>query len=258
MIPKVIHYCWFGGNPLPESYQNYINSWKKFSPDFEIKRWDETNFDVTKNKYCQEAFEAKQWAFVSDYARLEIIYNYGGVYLDTDIELLKDITPLIQDNIGFIGFQNPMEATTGLGFAAEAKNECVKAMLDVYSNRKFKLGENLYNKVPCPAANTVGLMKYGLKIGKKHSQTIQILPGIKVYPQEYFNPLNADTQEINITLNTYMIHHYAASWFSNNAKNKQLLKRLIPNFILNNRVIRISKRDIERIQNEIKQGRSNE
>lgn len=258
MIPKIIHYCWFGGNPIPEKYQSYINTWKKYAPEFEIIRWDETNFDVNSNQYCKEAYNARQWAFVSDYARLEIIYKHGGVYLDTDIELLKDISPLIADGIGFIGFQNPIEATTGLGFAAEAKNICVKSMLDIYENRIFDFGNGEYNKVPCPAANTVGLMQNGLKIGKKWSGEIQELQGMKVYPQEYFNPLNADTQQLKITENTYMIHQYAATWFSDRAKSKQKIKKLIPNFILNQRVINISKRDIERIQKEVEKGKNND
>ncbi|MFC3927404.1 glycosyltransferase family 32 protein [Streptococcus caprae] len=251
MIPKVIHYCWFGGNPIPENYLQYMESWKKYCPDYDIKRWDESNFDFTINDYCREAYEAKQWAFVSDYARLYILYHYGGVYLDTDVEVIKDLTPLIEDGVGFIGFQNQLQAQTGLGFAAAPNNPCVKAMLDVYKNRRFLQSDGTFNRVPCPATNTVGLLQKGLKIGKIPSQQIQCLDGMKVYPQEYFNPLNADTKQLQITKNTYTIHHYTASWLGTGNKWKQLLKRLIPNWYLNQRVLKISKRDIEKIQSEI-------
>ena len=251
MIPKTIHYCWFGGKPLPEKYSEYIDSWRKFCPDFEIMQWDESNFDVNQNVYCKEAYESKQWAFVSDYARLSIIYHNGGIYLDTDVELIKSIEPLIKDGIGYIGFQNPMEVTTGLGFAAEANNICIQSMLQIYENRHFILEDGSFNKVPCPAANTVGLMKCGLKIGKKWSKSIQKLPGLKVYPQDYFNPLNSDTLKLKITPNTYTIHQYSASWISDSAKQKQKLKKIIPDIILNERVIRISKRDIKKIISEI-------
>lgn len=255
MIPKTIHYCWFGGNPLPEKYMQYMESWKTFCPEFEIKRWDESNFDVSMNSYCQETYEAKQWAFVSDYARLQIIYQNGGIYLDTDVELLKDLTPLIKDGIGFVGFQNPMEINTGLGFAAAPGNPCIKAMLDIYENRQFVLEDGSFNKIPCPAANTVGLLDQGLKIGKKWSKQIQHLKGLNVYPEEYFNPLNADTQKLTITSNTYTIHQYAATWFSSNAKQRQKLKKIIPDFLLNQRVIAISKRDIARVQQELQSGK---
>ncbi|MGT2941084.1 glycosyltransferase family 32 protein [Streptococcus cristatus] len=256
MIPKIIHYCWFGGNPIPEEYQRYIESWRKFYPEFEIKRWDETNFDVSISSYCLEAYREKQWAFVSDFARLYIIYNYGGIYLDTDVEVIKDLTPLIENGIGFIGFQNSLEVNSGLGFAAAPENQCVKSMLDVYENRKFVLEDGSYNKVPCPAANTVGLLSRGLKIGITESKSVQNLEGLRVYPEEFFNPLNADTQQLKITKDSYTIHHYTASWLSSSSKNKQKIKKLIPNFILKKRVMRIAKRDIKRVQEEVTTGRS--
>ena len=252
MIPKVIHYCWFGDSPIPEKYLQYMESWEKYCPDYEIKKWDASNFDYSINSYCKEAYESKQWAFVSDYARLYIIYHYGGVYLDTDVELLQSLTPLIEDGEGFIGFQNAMEINTGLGFAAASGNDCIKKMLDIYERRKFYLSDGSINRVPCPAANTVGLMSKGLKIGEKHSHHIQQLEGIKVYPEEFFNPLNADTQKLSVTNNTYTIHHYTASWLGNGSKIKQKIKKLIPDCLLKRRVIRISKRDIAKIKEEIR------
>ena len=131
MIPKIIHYCWFGGNSLPLNYQSYMESWKKNLPDYEIKCWNEDNFDVTQNLYCKEAYEHKKWAFVSDYARLKVIYDYGGIYLDTDVEVVKDLITLITNGVGYIGFQNSEEVNTGLGFAAAPHNLCIKSMLDI-------------------------------------------------------------------------------------------------------------------------------
>ena len=119
MIPKVIHYCWFGGNPLPESAKKCIDSWKKYCPDYEIVEWNENNFDISKNQYCREAYEAGKWAFVSDFARFDIIYKYGGVYFDTDVEVIKPIDSLIEQG-AFMGVERnkPINVAPGLGIAA--------------------------------------------------------------------------------------------------------------------------------------------
>ena len=138
MIPKVIHYCWFGGNPLPELAIRYIDSWRQRCPDYEIKKWDETNFDVYSCDFVKEAYESKKWAFVSDYARLWIVFNYGGVYLDTDVELVKSLDELL-DNKCFLGAETTGQVNTGLGFGAEKNNVVVKLLLNEYNNRHFKL-----------------------------------------------------------------------------------------------------------------------
>lgn len=257
-IPKTIHYCWFGGKPLPDEYKSYIDSWKKFCPDFKIKEWNENNFipQINSwggyNSYFEEAYEAKQWAFVSDYARLKIVYEEGGIYLDTDVEVLKSLEPLISNGEGFIGFQNSYEATTGLGFAAAPFNPVVKAMLDIYAGRHFLCNDGKYDRIPCPAANTVALINCGMKIGKKYCQELQKLEGITVYPEEYFNPLNRDTNHLTITKNTYTIHHYSGTWFDARSKKKALLKKIIPNWFLKKRVELIAQKDIKKIVEEIK------
>ena len=189
MIPKVIHYCWFGKKELPTQYKEYMKSWKKYCPDFHIVQWNEDNFDINSNQYCRQAYDSKQWAFVSDFARLKIIYENGGIYLDTDVELVKTIDDLLT-NKAFIGFQNAYEVNTGLGFGAEQHNEAVKEMLSLYEHRKFISINGEYNKIPCPATNTVALMNCGLKIGSSGSQDIQYLTDITVYPEVYFNPMN--------------------------------------------------------------------
>ena len=251
MIPKKIHYCWFGRNPLPEQYKKYMASWKKFCPDYEIIEWNETNFDVTQNQYCHEAYLASKWAFVSDYARLKIIYENGGIYLDTDVELVKDITPLVTDGVGFIGFQNPIEATTGLGFAAAPHNVVVKAMLDIYENRNFVRPDGTYNVIPCPAANTVGLIHCGLKVGKPWCNQVQVLQDMRVYPEEYFNPLDNDTQRLSITENTYTIHQYAATWLGKKYSLRKKIKQWIPNIFLRWRTEKVAQKHLKEIENEI-------
>lgn len=258
-IPHIIHYCWFGGHPLPEEYRHYIDSWRKYCPDFEIREWSELNFHKNIGggyTYFQEALDASQWAFASDYARLKIIYEEGGIYLDTDVEVIRPLETLISSGVGFIGFQNPYEATTGLGFAAAPFNPVVKAMLDVYDNRHFKIADGQLNRVPCPAANTVGLIACGLKTGKIESQKIQKLNGICVYPEDYFNPYNRDTGNLIVTDHTYTIHHYSGSWSSSKSKRRAKLKRIIPNWYLLKRVEKISKNDIEKIRKELDQSDS--
>ena len=210
MIPKIIHYCWFGGNPLPENVSKCIESWKKCCPDYEIKQWNENNYDINKFQYVKEAYEAKKWAFVSDLARLDIIYNEGGIYLDTDVEVIRSLDSLL-DNKCFLAIEQPSHyIATGLGFGAEKENPCIKEMLDEYRGAKFKLAEGIYDTtVPCPARNTAPFYKYGfnLEIDKPVN-----LGGAMVYPPEYFCPFERKINELKITENTYSIHHYDASW----------------------------------------------
>ena len=249
MIPRIIHYCWFGGHEMPQEYKTYIDGWKKICPDYEVIEWNEHNFDVTKNQYCMEAYAKKKWAFVSDYARLKIIYEHGGIYLDTDVELLKDITPLIVDDIGYIGFENFMEVNTGLGFAAAPKNECVGKMLDVYTKQFFTQNGRDY-EIPCPATNTVALIEMGLLVDEKNRNKIQMLPGMKVYPISYFNPLDYDTGKMKISDNTYSIHHYAESWCTHN-RWKKVIKRIAPKKLLEYRLRNVIRKQMNIIYDEM-------
>ena len=250
MIPEVIHYCWFGGSPLPPKFREYISSWKKFCPGYEIREWNETNFDVTENRYCREAYEAGEWAFVSDYARLKIMYDNGGVYLDTDVEMIRDITPLLCGGFGFIGFQNSLEVNTGLGFAAPQYCGAVKAMLDIYENRRFVLPDGTYGRTPCPSANTLGLMKCGLRTGEPRCRDIQTVDGMKVYPSEYFNPLDYDTHTLTVTTDTYLIHHYSSSWMNGRQKLKRKFKHLVPHSVLRRHTLRVAQKNLERMKSE--------
>ena len=254
-IPRVINYCWFGGNKLPEQYIKYIESWKKFCPEYEIVEWNEKNFDVEENKYCKEAYEAKKWAFVSDYARLKIIYDHGGIYLDTDIELLKPLDKLLEKEIGFIGFQNREQITTGLGFAALPNNVCVGEMLGLYKGRSFFKYDGKMDLTPCPVFNTVALKKCGLKTGVMNE--VQELNGMFVYPMEYFNPMDRNTGKLIIGENTYMIHHYAGTWLNGNQSVTRTVKRLLPKWALEMRENIISKVAVEKMERENEEQFSN-
>ncbi len=229
MIPKTIHYCWFGGGQKSDLIERCIASWKKYCPDCEIIEWNESNYDVTKNPYMYQAYQAKRWGFVSDYARLDILYEHGGVYLDTDVELIKPIDDLLSGD-GFLGFERtPNEketavfVNTGEGFGAKAKDAIVGAMRDSYESKTFLLPNGQMNLTTCPYYNTEVLRQFGLK----QVDELQKVHSLTVYPVEYFCPLDWKTRKCRITANTYSIHHFDASWLSGEEKKKRKRARRI-------------------------------
>lgn len=209
MIPKKIHYCWFGGAPLPPLAEKCIASWRKLCPDYEIIRWDENNFDVNCCQYVKEAYDAKKWAFVSDYARFWVLYRQGGVYLDTDVELLKPLDAIL-DAGGFMGLQadEKPEVAPGLGMACPAGTALMGQLLECYHSRRFLNDDGTLNQATVVDYTTEYLTRYGLTVSEK----VQEVAGILVYPKEYFCPMDYATGKLNITPNTYAIHHYSASW----------------------------------------------
>ena len=221
-IPKVIHYCWFGRGELPKLAKKCIQSWKKYCPDYEIICWNEDNFDVTQNPYMLEAYEAKKWAFVSDYARLKLIYDHGGIYFDTDVELCKPIDDLLEDG-GFMGFDEKGSVATGLGFGAEKENRIVAEMLKDYEGVHFLMADGSFNLMPCPDRNTDTLKRLGMDTGN----TSQRFMDMVFYPREYFCPMDYYTGKLTITSNTYSIHYYCASWISKVSKRTIRVKRII-------------------------------
>ena len=218
MIPKIIHYCWVGGNPLPESAKKCIQSWKKYCPDYEIIEWNESNYDFTKNEYMKEALEAKKWGFVPDYARLDIIYRYGGIYLDTDVEIVKSFDELLKYE-GFLGFETNEYINLGQGFGAESNNSVIKALLDSYETKHFVESDGTLNMTASPELNTDVLERMGLK----RNGNRQSLMGIEVFPSEFFCPKSLNDGVVRKTKNTFSIHHFDASWFT---KEQQLKKEL--------------------------------
>lgn len=213
MIPKKIHYCWFGGNPLPELAKRCIESWKKNLPDFEIMEWNESNYDVHKNLYISQAFDAKKYAFVSDYARFDILYEQGGIYFDTDVEVLKDMSELISRG-SFIGCEDINAISTGLGLGADINDSIIWEILTSYQNDVFQKEDGTYNLSTVVKRVTEIFMKHGF-VGKNE---IQKVGNFYVYPKEYFCPKDYKTGKLSITENSYSIHHYDGSWTSENQK----------------------------------------
>jgi len=206
VIPKVIHYCWVGGKPLPEKHRACIASWRRMMPDAEIKEWNETNYDFHRNAYMDEAYRAQKWGFVPDYARLDIVYREGGIYLDTDVEMLKPLDPLL--SAPFCGFESREHVALGLIFAAEAGNETIRRLRDAYEGMHFMNADGSLNQKPSPVLQTEELRKLGLR---DDDGAVQTVGGLKVYPKEYFAPKTLDGA-CHLAENTYCIHHYEASW----------------------------------------------
>ena len=222
-IPKVIHYCWFGGNPLPDIAIKCINSWKKNLPSYEIKEWNESNFDVNCCKYVQEAYNAKKWAFVSDFARFWILYNFGGLYFDTDVEMLKPIDDIMTTG-PFMGMESKGVVAPGLGIAASCGLPLYKEILDDYINSNFYKFPGVQEDENVVGKTTRILKKHGFDVTLN---TIQNVDGITIYPSEYFAPMNYFTKEINITENTRTIHLYAATWVNPEEVKINILKSKI-------------------------------
>lgn len=220
MIPRVIHYCWFGRNPLPELAVQCIESWKKYCPGYEIREWNEDNYDLDSCKYVRQAYEAGKWAFVSDYARFDILFKYGGIYFDTDVELLKPIEPILNRG-AFMGCESQrrkgketarsgfgIAVNPGLGLAAASGNAIYKEMLDDYKELDFQKEYKDGSFKTVVDRITDVLERHGLI----QTQETQCIKGISIYPDEFFCPLDYTTGILNITENTYSIHHYTASW----------------------------------------------
>lgn len=207
IIPKKIHYCWFGGGELPDEYKKYIESWRKCCPDYEIIRWDESNYDVTKNRYMRQAYENKKWAFVSDYARVDIIYHQGGIYLDTDVELVKNFDEFLKWDL-FCGFESFDYVSWGVGFGAVKEHEILKDVLNEYEKRSFLKEDGSFDLTGCPILQSEVMKRYGFVMNGQP----QSINNIAIYPIEYFAPFSYLRGFGRITENTHSIHHYSASW----------------------------------------------
>ena len=221
-IPRVIYYCWFGHNKLPRLAQTCIESWKKHCPDYQIVCINEENFDVRQNQYAAEAYEAGKWAFVSDYARLSVLYDKGGIYLDTDVEIIRPLDKLIGQT-GYVGFDDNGLISTGLGFACEPGNEAIGALLSDYDHIHFLLPDGTYDLTPCPDRNTKTLIRLGLDPGRQD----QVFMGLRTLPEDYLCPMKYYTGKKVITKNTHSIHHFCASWTSATAKRTLFVKRIV-------------------------------
>ncbi|MFT4106048.1 MAG: glycosyltransferase [Lacrimispora sp.] len=205
-IPKIIHYFWFGNNEMPDKFKKNIETWKKFCPEYELKRWDESNYDVTKCSYMQQAYQAKKWGFVPDYARLDILNTYGGIYLDTDVEMIKNWDDLLHHDL-FCGFESWNYVAFGLGFGSKKDNPILQEMMEDYKQSTFINEDGSLNLIASPVYQTRILQRHGLILNGK----TQVHDRYASFSTEYFAPFNFCGYG-KITDNTYSIHQYAATW----------------------------------------------
>ena len=211
MIPKAIHYCWFGRREKPPLAQKCMASWKRYCPDFEIVEWNEDNFDLSQHPYLGWCGQRGQWAFLSDFARLLILKEHGGIYLDTDVELLRPLDSLLQWD-AFFGFETDAYVNTGLGFGCVPHHPAVEAMARIYQAMKPD-GAGDFSLTRCPQANTQALLALGL-IPNGQRQTVC---GAEILPADYLNPFDDATGRLRKTVNTYSIHWYGKSWMKKSA-----------------------------------------
>lgn len=220
-IPKIIHYCWFGNNPKPELMRKCLQSWKKYMPEYEIMEWNESNFNVNQNSYAAEAYKTQKWAFVSDFARFKVIEQYGGIYFDTDVELLHPIPDgILQHNV-FMGVESAGLVNPGLVFGSIPHHYFTLAMLGRYEKEHFLIDGKM-NTTTVNERTTEELRK----IGYHPSPEENLVEDIVIYPSGIFCGYDQDVREYCITPNTIAVHHYASSW-----KNTKSLKRKLQNVI---------------------------
>jgi hypothetical protein len=217
MIPKIIHYCWFGKGEMPALYTKCIKSWEKVLPEYIIMRWDENSFDINCNQYVKEAYENKKYAFVTDFVRLYALYNFGGIYLDTDVEVIKPLDRFLS-NEAFSGFEKKDGVPTGI-MASEKDNQVIKDLLSDYDNMRFVLEDGSLNLT----TNVKTISDYFIKNGIKMNGKYQVVNGFHMYPQRYFCT-NSILLIFNLKprLNVYTIHHYGGGWGRDGKKNQTL------------------------------------
>ncbi len=216
MIPKLLHYCWFGENEIPAKEQKCIASWKKILPDFEIKLWNEKTFDVNICKYCSEAYKTKNYAFVSDYVRAYVLYKYGGIYLDTDVELFEGFRELfLEETKGFVGFERKSFIGTAV-IAALPGNNTIQSLLEYYNSRSFLDKSGRSNIIANTSILTDILVKKGLVLGGQQ----QNLDGLKIFDRESFYPKKLEDGSFKITDKTLAVHRFSNSWLTDKERRR--------------------------------------
>lgn len=221
-IPKTIYYCWFGKNKKNRLFEKCKQSWEKYLPDYKIIEINEDNFNIHMNKYVEGAYKKKKWAFVSDYARLWCIHKHGGIYFDTDVELIKPFDP---SNIKtFFCLQDENYINTGLGFGSRSNNKIIKKMLDDYEGIKFIKSDGTLNLESCPVRNTRSVAEY---FTKNDIYKLQSINDIIIFPSEYFCPIDFETKKMTVTKKTIAIHWFDGTWLSVSEKVKIFLEKNI-------------------------------
>jgi mannosyltransferase OCH1-like enzyme len=218
-IPKVIHYCWFGKKPLPDNVLKCINSWKTHLPDYKIIQWNEENFDLKTNQFVYEAYNSKKYAFVTDFVRLEILYSFGGIYMDTDVEILKNIDSFLY-NEAFSGFETETKIPTAI-MASLPKNRWIKLLLDYYANIPFLNKDGSFNtRTNVDIITEITTKNFPVILNNKY----QLIDNtFALYPSDFFCPKSYKTGKIYLTKNSHAIHHFNGSWLSKEEENKRRL-----------------------------------
>ena len=205
-IPKIIHYCWFGGSEYPSSVKKCIQSWKKYCPDYKLMLWDEACLSKYDSRFLRQAIELKKWAFAADYIRLMALYEYGGIYLDTDVELVRSPNEFVEHEV-FLGFERSDSVASAV-IGSVPHHQFIGALAEEYTDRSLLLPTGEPDLTPNVVYITRELVRQGLKTDNSR----QVVKGIAVYPCEYFSPKSLDTGRIRVTKNTCAIHHFKASW----------------------------------------------
>lgn len=219
VIPKVIHYCWFGGKDIPEQNRKWMASWKKYCPGYKIVEWNESNYDITKNAYMHEAYKAGKWGFVSDYAELDVIYQHGGIYLDTDVEMIRNLDELLCQD-AFMGVEGSKNINLGLGFGAVPGFQMIKELMDEYRQRSFHSADGILDLTAAPILQ----IPFFRRLGYVNNGEYQRIGNLSIYPEKVLSGKCSYTGAINPTKDTFLIHHYDGSWTSDERKIR--IKRL--------------------------------
>jgi mannosyltransferase OCH1-like enzyme len=227
-IPRLIHYCWFGRRPLPSLARKCLKSWKRYLPDYKIILWDENTFDITNHPYAKEAYDTKKWAFTTDYIRLYVLYHFGGIYMDTDVEVIKPLNRFLRDP-AFTCFEPPnyiypdqIVIQTGM-IGAEKGNLWIKEMLNYYEDKRFLDKNGVPDLTPNPIPLTdITIKEFGLILNQSSQM---LMNSVVIYTQEYFCPINWKDRKIRKTKNTYAIHYFSGSWISDNKSGEYIKVR---------------------------------
>ena len=226
MIPKTIHYCWFGRGQMPKLAEICIESWKKHLPEYKLQLWNEDSFDINSNRFVKEAYESRKFAFVTDYVRLYAMYHHGGVYMDTDVEVLKNMDYFLQFP-AFSGFEDEINIPTGL-MASVKGGKWVEYLLTYYKNLPFIKEDGSFHAL----TNTYTIGKMTKTMGFVPNNQFQIIANeVHLFPKDYFCPKSQVSGKIEITKNTYCIHHFSGSWMSSKKKRLTVVKRKLMNVL---------------------------
>ncbi|MEG0180322.1 MAG: glycosyltransferase [Romboutsia sp.] len=221
-IPKIIHYCWFGGKDKPSKVKECISSWNKVLSDYEFMEWNENNFDINCNKYVKQAYESGKFAYVSDYARINALYEYGGIYMDTDVEVYKSFNDLLSDNKCILGFEQDKYIATSF-IAVVQGYILIKEFLEQYKNISF-YNEDMSLDLTTNVQKLTSILE---RKGLKRDGKFQMVDGISIYPQEYFSPYDYGNCIKGNTENTYCEHLFLVSWLPRSIKLKKVVKKII-------------------------------